>query len=122
MNSNKLYKFCIAVFLLVLIICRLCVSEENCLWISMISFIGVLVSVVDLYNSIKLECKKSKKSHPIILSFVFLILVFIVILSLMFTNVIKVDNKWNDIFTLLALFVGLPKDIYCDLAKRYINK
>lgn len=98
-------------------------NEDNCLWIGLIGFMGVLISVVDLYSCIKKEClhKKNKKSYTIIGVLVFIVALCIIVLALMFVGFISPSNKLNDIYTLLALFISLPKDFYSDLAKKYIE-
>lgn len=123
MKSNKLYKLCISIFLLILIFCRLFSSNDNVPWISSISFLGVCIAFIDVYKCIKNNHSKPivEKIYKIIGLFVILIIIFISIFGLIYSGIITPSNKWNDIFTLLALFFSLPKDLYCELINKFIK-
>lgn len=124
MMSKFFYKLCVAVFILVLIICRIFLKDENLIWIGFISCLGVIVALVDLYNAVHNICIKNNnnKSYTVIGSFVVAMIFGIVLLALSFTGIIVINNKWNDILSLITLLITLPQDFYCDIIKEYIKK
>ena len=38
------------------------------------------------------------------------------------TEVIPIDSKWSDVFTLLALMISLPEEWYLNKIGKYITK
>lgn len=116
MNSenNKKQDFVKEIFVLILlmglIVVRFFPIGDDNTFIKCIGFIGVLVSLGDLYvDADKLYSSYDK--FNIIRGLAYLLAIILaIILVLLLTEVIPIDSKWSDVFTLLALMISLPEN------------
>lgn len=97
------------------------IGDDNT-FIKCIGFIGVLVSLGDLYvDADKLYSSYDK--FNIIRGLAYLLAIILaIILVLLLTEVIPIDSKWSDVFTLLALMISLPEKWYLNKIGKYITK
>ena len=90
------------------------IGEENTL-IKSVGYIGVVVSVIDLYVDAVREYSMYDKFHVIRgLAYVIFFALAIVLL-LVLTGLIPINAMWSDIFTLMALLISLPERLYIQL-------
>ncbi|NSF64465.1 hypothetical protein G4888_12085 [Blautia wexlerae] len=128
MNSenNKKQDFVKEIFVLILlmglIVVRFFPIGDDNTFIKCIGFIGVLVSLGDLYvDADKLYSSYDK--FNIIRGLAYLLAIILaIILVLLLTEVIPIDSKWSDVFTLLALMISLPEKWYLNKIGKYITK
>ena len=97
------------------------IGEENT-FIKCIGFIGVLVSLVDLYIDASGLYSLYDKFNIIRGGATLLSIVLATVLVLFLTEVISINAKWSDIFTLLALLISLPEKWYLNIIGKYITK
>lgn len=45
-----------------------------------------------------------------------------VILVLLLTGAIPINSTWSDVFTLLALLISLPENLYLTWIEKYLTK
>ena len=50
------------------------------------------------------------------------LIILAIVLVLFLTEVIPIDSKWSDVFTLLALMISLPEEWYLNKIGKYIAK
>lgn len=117
-NMIQWYTFlCLAIIFFV----RLFLNDEQSKWVQIISFLGVVIAIANLYNDIYTQ-NNGKDKFIIIKGAVVIISVgLIAILIGLFANLIVLDNKGNDILTILSLLISLPNDLYCNWIKKYIE-
>ena len=108
--------------LLGLIVVRFFPIGKDNTFIKCIGFIGVLVSLVDLYVDARRLYSSYDKFHVIQGGAYLLAIVLAIVLVLFLTEAIPIDAKWSDIFTLLALLFSLPDAWYLDKLGKYITK
>lgn len=128
MNSenNKKQDFIKEIFVLILllglIVVRFFSVGEDNTFIKCIGFIGVLVSLVDLYVDASRLYSSYDKFHIIRGGAYLLSIILAIVLVLFLTEVIPINAKWSDIFTLLALMISLPEEWYLNKIGKYITK
>ena len=125
-ENNKKQDFVKEIFvlnlLLGLIVVRFFPIGDDNTFIKCIGFIGVLVSLVDLYiDAGRLYSPYDK--FNIIRGWAYLLAIILAIILVLFlTEVIPIDSKWSDVFTLLALMISLPEEWYLNKIGKYITK
>ena len=125
-ENNKKQDFVKEIFvlslLLGLIVVRFFPIGDDNTFIKCIGFIGVLVSLVDLYiDAGRLYSPYDK--FNIIRGWAYLLAIILAIVLVLFlTEVIPIDSKWSDVFTLLALMISLPEEWYLNKIGKYITK
>lgn len=112
----------IFIILLGLIVVRFFPIGDDNTFIKCIGFIGVLVSLVDLYVDTSRRYSSYDKFHIIRGLAYLLAIILAIILVLFLTEVLPIDSKWSDVFTLLALMISLPEDWYINRIGKYITK
>lgn len=125
-ENNKKHDFIKEVFILILlsglVIVRFFPIGDDNTFIKCIGFIGVLVSLVDLYLDADRLYSSYDKFH-VIRGWAYLLAIILAIISvLLLTEVIVIDSKWSDVFTLLALMISLPEELYLHKIGKYITK
>ncbi len=121
MKKNVWELFLVVILILLLIIRCGGVDNQNP-WMQFVSIGSVCIALVDLW--ILLEKKFGDLDNfDSIRGILFCLAVILVILS-GFTLTGQTDwgSKGSDIFTLLALLLTLPRDLYCDLVRMYVKK
>lgn len=120
-NDTELIKELFEVVLLIgLIIIRFLPIENNFSTIRIAGYVGVLVSMLDLYvDSIK-KFSDYDKFHVIKGWSYLLFFIMAIFLLLFLTDIIKINDIWSDVFTLMALLITLPKRLYIQLLAIYI--
>lgn len=121
MKDKKLYKWAVFIFLIVVLLIRVILKDEQSKGIQIISLLGVIIALADVYGN--LYVKNYKKDKFRIISGLAIIIVFVLMCMLagMFWNLIDIGSKGNDILTILALLISLPSDLYCDWINKYID-
>lgn len=125
-ENNKKQDFVKEIFVLILllglIVVRFFPIGDDNTFIKCIGFIGVLVSFVDLYiDAGRLYSPYDK--FNIIRGWAYLLAIILAIILVLFlTEVIPIDSKWSDVFTLLALMISLPEEWYLNKIGKYITK
>lgn len=125
-ENNKKQDFVKEIFVLILllglIVVRFFPIGDDNTFIKCIGFIGVLVSLVDLYiDAGRLYSPYDK--FNIIRGWAYLLAIILAIVLVLFlTEVIPIDSKWSDVFTLLALMISLPEEWYLNKIGKYIAK
>lgn len=121
MKDKKLYKWAVFIFLIAVLLIRVILKDEQSKGIQIISLLGVIIALADVYGN--LYVKKYKKDKFRIISGLAIIIAFVLmcVLAGMFWNLIDIGSKGNDILTILALLISLPSDLYCDWINKYID-
>lgn len=121
MKDKKLYKWAVFIFLIAILLIRVILKDEQSKGIQIISLLGVIIALADVYGS--LYVKNYKKDKFRIISGLAIIIAFVLmcVLAGMFWNLIDIGSKGNDILTILALLISLPSDLYCDWINKYID-
>ena len=125
-ENNKKQDFVKEIFVLILllgwVVVRFFPIGDDNTFIKCIGFIGVLVSLVDLYiDAGRLYSPYDK--FNIIRGWAYLLAIILAIVLVLFlTEVIPIDSKWSDVFTLLALMISLPEEWYLNKIGKYITK
>lgn len=125
-ENNKKQDFVKEIFVLILllglIVVRFFPIGDDNTFIKCIGFIGVLVLLVDLYiDAGRLYSPYDK--FNIIRGWAYLLAIILAIVLVLFlTEVIPIDSKWSDVFTLLALMISLPEEWYLNKIGKYITK
>jgi len=121
MKDKKLYKWAVFIFLIAVLLIRVILKDEQSKGIQIISLLGVIIALADVYGS--LYVKNYKKDKFRIISGLAIIIAFVLmcVLAGMFWNLIDIGSKGNDILTILALLISLPSDLYCDWINEYID-
>lgn len=121
MKDKKLYKWAVFIFLIAVLLIRVILKDEQSKGIQIISLLGVIIALADVYGS--LYVKNYKKDKFRIISGLAIIIAFVLmcVLAGMFWNLIDIGSKGNDILTILALLISLPSDLYCDWINKYID-
>ena len=111
----------VAFFLLTLLVVRFFLNDTSVSWINTICFLGLLVATIDLLVLVFLNTNHNRRYYTIIIIIVIIIILLVVVQALIFSGVIFPDNKANEIFTLLTLFLSLPKETYINIINNYIK-
>lgn len=121
MKDKKLYKWAVFIFLIAVLLIRVILKDEQSKGIQIISLLGVIIALADVYGN--LYVKNYKKDKFRIISGLAIIIAFVLmcVLAGMFWNLIDIESKGNDILTILALLISLPSDLYCDWINKYID-
>jgi hypothetical protein len=120
-NDVELIKELFEIVLLIgLIIIRFLPIGDSSFMIKVAGYVGVLVSVFDLYVDSNGKFSCHDKFH-VIKGCSYLIFIFMAIFLLFFlTKIVKINDIWSDVFTLMALLITLPKRLYIQLLAKYI--
>lgn len=119
-DENIIKEFFEIVLLLGMIIIRFFPVGEDNIFIKSVGYIGVVVSVIDLYVDAVREYSIYDKFH-VIKGWAYVIFFLLAINLLLVLTVIPINAMWSDIFTLMALLITLPKRLYIQLIGKYIN-
>ena len=121
MKDKKLYKWAVFIFLIAVLLIRVILKDEQSKGIQIISLLGVIIALADVYGN--LYVKNYKKDKFRIISGLAIIIAFVLmcVLAGMFWNLIDIGSKGNEILTILALLISLPSDLYCDWINKYID-
>ena len=117
MKDKQLDKWAVFVFLLIVLIIRLLLKDEQSKGIQIIGLLGVIIALADLYGNHEKDKFRIISGLAVVIVFLFMI-----ILAGMFWNFIVLGSKGNDILTILALLISLPSDLYCSWVTKYIDK
>lgn len=121
-NQDFIKEIFVLILLLGLVIVRFFPIGENNTFIKCIGFIGVLVSLVDLYVDANRIYFFYDKFH-VIRGWAYLVAIILAIILVLFlTEILPIDAKWSDVFTLLALMISLPEKWYLNKIGKYIMK
>ena len=120
-NEMELIKELFEIVLLagMIIIRFLPIGDDNPI-IKIAGYVGVLVSVVDLYIDSIDGFSNYDKFHVIRGWSWVIFLLMAIFLVLFLAGIVKINAIWSDVFTLLALLITLPKRLYIQLLGRYI--
>lgn len=122
MKDKQLDKWAVFVFLLIVLIIRLLLKDEQSKGIQIIGLLGVIIALADLYGNLCKVNHEKDKFRIISGLAVVIVFLFMIILAGMFWNFIVLGSKGNDILTILALLISLPSDLYCSWVTKYIDK
>ena len=103
-----------------LIIIRFLPIGDNNPIIKIAGYVGVLVSVIDLYIESIGKFSDYYKFHVIKGWSYLIFLVMAIFLLLFLTGIVKINDVWSDVFTLMALLITLPQRLYIQLLEKYI--
>ena len=120
-NEMELIKELFEIVLLagMIIIRFLPIGDDNPI-IKIAGYVGVLVSVVDLYIDSIDRFSNYDKFHVIRGWSWVIFLLMAIFLVLFLAGIVKINAIWSDVFTLLALLITLPKRLYIQLLEKYI--
>jgi len=122
MKNRTLYKWAVFIFLLAVLIIRIIINDKQSKAIQIISLIGVVIALEDLYGDLY-DINYKKDKFRIITGLAVIVTIFLMgILAAMFWNFIILDSKGNDILTILALLISLPSDLYCNWITKYVDE
>lgn len=121
MKDKQLDKWAVFVFLLIVLIIRLLMKDEQSKGIQIIGLLGVIIALADLYGNLYKVNHEKDKFRIISGLAVVIVFLFMIILAGMFWNFIVLGSKGNDILTILALLISLPSDLYCSWVTKYID-
>ena len=121
MEDKQIGKWSIFVFLLVLLVTRLFLDSKQSEWIQLISFLGVIIALTDLYGNVYRENYTKDKFRIISGLAMVLATGLMLVFAGMIMKLIVLGSKGNDILTILALLISLPNDLYCNWIKRYVE-
>lgn len=122
MRDKRIGKWCVFIILLLLLIGRLFILEEQSRWIQGIGFCGVIIALMDLYSTAYRQVGKEDK-FKVIRGWAIVIATLLMIISgCMIMNMIELKSRGNDILSILALLISLPNEIYCDWIKKYVEE
>ena len=121
MKDKYIGKWCVFLLLSLLLISRFFLDSEHSKWIQFISFMGVVISLADLYGNVYKENHKKDKFKIITGLAVIIAIILMVIAVGMILNFIVFESKGNDVLTILALLISLPNDLYCNWISKYIG-
>lgn len=103
-----------------LIIVRFLPIGDNNPIIKIAGYVGVLVSVLDLYIESIGNLSDYDKFH-VIKGWSYLIFILMSIFLVLFlVGIVNINDVWSDVFTLMALLITLPKRLYIQLLEKYI--
>lgn len=122
MKNNLLIKWILFVFLLTIIIGRAFVPNKQVQNIQIIAVIGVIIAFADLYSKIYQDNYKKEKFVYVKGIIIIIFTILSIILGYMFLGKITLNNKANDILTILTLFISLPADLYCNWINRCMDR
>lgn len=121
MRDKKIGKWCVFVLLVLLLIGRCILEDDDSKWIQFIGFMGVVISLGDLYGKAHDKYNEKDKFRVIKGIAIIVVVILMMIGAGMILNVINLANRGNDLLTILALLISLPNDLYCDWIGSYIN-
>ena len=121
-KQDKRKEVFIFVLLLALIIIRFLPVGDDNTFIKSVGYIGVLFSLIDLYVDADRKYGNKDKFN-IFKGMCYLLLIpLAVILVLLLTGAIPINYTWSDVFTLLALLISLPENLYLTWIEKYLTK
>ena len=121
MKDKKLYKWAVFIFLIAVLLIRVILKDEQSKGIQIISLLGVIIALADVYGNLYVKNHKKDRFRIISGLAIIIALVLMCMLAGMFWNIIDIGSKGNDILTILALLISLPSDLYCDWINKYID-
>lgn len=98
------------VFLVTLIWLRW--KSDDASWMGLISYVGVLIALGDLFFTSVLKYKDRNGISYITVFGIAVGIILIIVLGNVFEGTIILDTKLIDILTLLALAISLPQNFY----------
>lgn len=116
---NRLINWLIFVFLVTLLIFRVFIREETSDWIQIISYLSVLITLLDLCIRIFEENHQYDSFKSVVGVFIIIATGLIIVLGFVFTGHLTFDT---DVLTIFALLVSLPRDLYCGLVSDHLKK
>lgn len=120
-NDMELVKELFEIVILIgLIIIRFLPIGDNNLIIKIAGYVGVLVSVLDLYIESIGKFSDYDKFHMIKGWSYLIFLLMAIFLVLFLAGIININDVWSDVFTLMALLITLPKRLYIQLLEMYV--
>lgn len=120
-EETLLKKLFVFLVLLLLVLLRWFCWEDTNVIIGFIGYAGLVFSGLDLYWDLSKRYKKKDRFNCIRgVAIVFALILAGLCVYFIFKKTIS--SKCSDIFTILALMVSLPKDLYLFLIGKYINK
>ena len=120
-NDVELIKELFEIVVLIgLIIIRFLPIGDNNPIIKIAGYVGVLVSVLDLYMEAIGKFSDYDKFHVIKGWSYLIFLLMAIFLVLFLAGNLKKNDLWSDVFTLMALLITLPKRLYIQLLEKYI--
>lgn len=120
-EHDKLKETFIFILLFALIVLRFFPIGEDNTFIKSVGYIGVLFALVDLYLDADRRYGKIDK-FDILRGICYLLIVpLAVILVLLLTGTIPINATWSDVFTLLALLISLPEELYLTWIGKYVK-
>lgn len=121
-KQDKIKEVFIVILLVTLIVIRfLPVGEENT-FIKSVGYIGVLFSLADLYVDANRKYGTMDKFNVFRGMCYLLVIPLATILVLLLTGIIPINSTLSDVFTLLALLVSLPQNLYLTWIEKYLIK
>lgn len=120
-KTNVFYASLVAI-LLTLLIVRLVLPDEACSWVSSVNYGGFVIAAAALFFNMSHEYRQFPKFYPIAGFSILLLIALTVLGALILTNVIVLNNKFDDSITLLTLFISLPAPLYVELMGHYLKR
>ena len=111
----------VIVFVLgMMLIIRLLQNEVA--WVISVSYFGVIVSYVDLYivSHDKYKKRRGFGFYSVVFFIGFLIIISVLVLE--HTGLWQFTNKQGDCYTILALLISLPRDLYVSLLGKVLKE
>ena len=121
-RQDRMKEVFIFVLLVGLIIVRFLPVGDDNTFIKSVGYIGVLFALVDLYVDASRNYGKIDKFNVFRGVCYALLIPLAIILVLLLTGIIPINSTWSDVFTLLALLISLPEDLYLTWIEKYLTK
>lgn len=108
-QSNFILQAAVTIILVIAIIVRFFLKEEDCAnWINTLNMVGLLFAWYTLYDELKKDFGESTKFDFLtgILGLVFLAIA--IVTCMVAFNAVKMSNLWSDVVLLVTLLISLP--------------
>lgn len=109
------------VFLSIIIFLRVFEKESGI--IGILTYVSILIALYDLYVKVEENfCDYGKRFLEIRGLFIVLEILGTILFALIIGGVITLSPKIVDLFSLVALLISLPGELYCFLIGKFIKK
>ena len=121
-EKDKILGIAEVVFLITLGFIRVLSVSTECAWISLVNYIGLVISISGFYIDLDFECSRNPKFTIIRGIFIIVVIIMAILLALIATSVLKLNTLANDLILLITLLVTLPAKFYKQLIKSKLMK
>lgn len=113
--------YIVIVVLATLIVVRWILPEESHAWIDFINYAGLVIAVLSLFFDLYHAYQDCRKIYRVIGFFTIFLAALSIVGVLIFTDILVLDAKGNDIIMLVTLLVSLPAQLYVRLMGKHLK-